>query len=165
MLRVSESRVIAVCLASTSCGRSDRRARKRRLQNSSSIGLRLKNAPKSTFAPGQPEARSTAINGRRHSNGTAARRSESSRSVRSSPATSTNCSGQSQLRRVKQPIVSAHGSKRSSRRTSTLTTPICKIHRRQAGIGTSCVRADPCDCLLRLDLDANLRVAHSRKTS
>ncbi|MEH2480571.1 hypothetical protein V1282_003928 [Nitrobacteraceae bacterium AZCC 2146] len=55
-------------------------------------------------------------------NGTPTRRSENSRSRRSSPATSTNCCGRSGLRSERRPIVSADGSKRSSRRISMLMT-------------------------------------------
>ena len=48
-------------------------------------------------------------------------------SRRSSPATSTNCFGRSGLRSERRPIVSADGSKRSSQKISTLTTPIFEI--------------------------------------
>ena len=87
-----------------------------------------RNAPKSTFASaGRPGARSIAISGRHRLNATLIRRSENSLSRRSSPATSTNCCGPFGLRSERQLIVSADGSKRSSRRTSMLTTPIFEI--------------------------------------
>ena len=72
-------------------------------------------------------ARSIVINGRRRSNGTPTLLSETSTSWRLSPATSMNCSGQSGSRSERQLIVSVDGSKRSSRRTLMLTTPIFEI--------------------------------------
>ena len=120
-------RAIAAYLASTSCRRSERRARSESRRDQGHPAPFEQCAETYIREHWSTWSKKHRINGRRRSNATPTRLSENSRSRRSSRATSTNCSGRSGLRSERRPIVSADGSKRSSRRTSTLTTPIFEI--------------------------------------